>query len=351
MSEPDVATSGAGSGTDPSRADPDVLDESLDPQSGDEPELASEPRERGALIIGEALIDVVRRPDGSTQEHPGGSPANVALGLGRLGRPVHLLSWFGPDAHGRMLREHLAASKVTIVPGSDSAGRTSVAEATLASDGAASYVFDLTWEVPESWASPSSPPIVVHSGSIAAVLEPGGSDVANVLLAHRESATITYDPNVRPSLMPAAAATRPIVENLVAVADVVKVSDEDLAWLADAPPLETAGRWAMAGPALVVVTMGGEGAVALTSDGRRVEVTAPPVTVADTVGAGDSFMAGRIDGLWPANLLGADRRDALRRVPDDTIRDVLHRCALIAAITVSRPGADPPRSAEIPDIA
>ena len=332
------------------REEVDVLEPAFDPGSDPEPAAASEPRERGALVIGEALIDRVRRADGTTQEHPGGSPANVALGLGRLGRTVDLLTWFGRDAHGRMLSAHLGASGVTIVPGSDSAPRTSVAEATLTSDGAASYVFDLSWEVPGRWASPPEPPLVVHSGSIAAVLEPGGADVANVLAAHRESATISYDPNLRPSLMPPPAQTRPVVEHLVTTADVVKVSDEDLAWLMDAPPLETAARWAAAGPALVVVTLGGRGAVALTSDGRRSEVTAPTVTVADTVGAGDSFMAGLIDGLWSAGLLGADNRDALRRVSDETVHEVLRRCALIAAITVSRPGADPPRSAEITDL-
>lgn len=328
---------------------PEILQAALGPLAGDEPATALGAHDRGALVVGEALVDVVRRADGSTQEHPGGSPANVALGLGRLGRTVDLLTWFGADEHGRILSEHLAASNVVIVAGSDSAAKTSVAAATLAPDGAATYEFDLSWSVPERWASPSAPPIVVHTGSIAAVLEPGAPDVAHILSAHRESATITYDPNVRPSLMPPAPVTREIVEGLVAISDVVKVSDEDLSWLDDAPPLETARRWATAGPALVVVTMGGDGAVALTSDGRSVEVTAPTVAVADTVGAGDSFMAGLIDGLWSAGLLGGHSRAGLHAITDDTVRNVLERCSRIAAITVSRPGADPPRAAELSD--
>src|SRR5450756_3092656 len=91
-----------------------------------------------------------------------------------------------------------------IVPGSDGASRTSVAAATLDADGVATYAFDLAWQIPERWTSPPAPPLVVHTGSIAAVLEPGGPDVANIVAAHRGSATITYDPNLRPSLMPRA---------------------------------------------------------------------------------------------------------------------------------------------------
>lgn len=309
--------------------------------------IAVEPEERRALVVGEALVDVVRRSDGSLAEHPGGSPANVALGLGRLGRGVDLLTWFGADDRGALLRRHLERSQVTVAPGSDSAPRTSVAEATLDDAGAATYTFDVTWEVPAIWTAPPTAPLVVHTGSIAAVLEPGAADVLRILEAHRDSATITYDPNLRPSLMPPAEATRPVVERLVALADVVKVSDEDLAWLEpDEHPLDVARRWADAGPALVVVTRGGQGATALTQ-GHEVDVAAPPVTVADTVGAGDSFMAGLVDGLWDAGLLGADGRAALRRVDEVTLRSVLSRCAEIAAITVSRPGADPPTAAEL----
>lgn len=328
----------------------EVLEPAYDPHVEDAPAKDVDREERRALIIGEALIDVVRRADGTLTEHPGGSPANVALGLARLGRGVDLLTWFGRDPYGSLITEHLAASGVTIVPGSDGAAWTSVAAATIDADGGASYVFDLAWHVPERWASPPVPPLVVHTGSIAAVLEPGAPDVAHIVAAHRGSATITYDPNLRPSLMPPAEATRPVVEALVELADVVKVSDEDLAWLDPATePLDLARRWATAGPGLVVVTHGGNGATVLTPDGRELTIPAPRVVVADTVGAGDSFMGGLIDGLWSAGLLGADRRGALRAAGDVALQEVLTRCAQIAAITVSRPGADPPRRAELDD--
>lgn len=301
-----------------------------------------------ALVVGEALIDVVHRQDGSVDSHPGGSPLNVAIGLARLGRESHLLTWFADDDGGAALREHLAASGVRLVPGSEHASRTTTATARLDDDGAASYEFDIEWQLPDDRASLD--PLVVHTGSIAAVLEPGAPAVLDLVRAHRDSATITYDPNMRPALMgtPEQAAVR--VEAMLDTADVVKVSDEDLAWYAPGEDVETlAARWAARGPAVVVVTLGGHGAFALTAAGVRVEVSAPRVQVADTVGAGDSFMAGLVDGLWSADLLGAGRRAALREVDAATLTGVLDRCARIAAITVSRPGADPPTAAELAD--
>lgn len=337
----------AGHGTEPRAAASPASDTAAE-ASPDAIAVAEEPEERRALVIGEALIDVVRTADGRATEHVGGSPANVAIGLARLGRGVDLLTWFGQDGFGDLLTARLTASGVAIAPGSNQAPRTSVAAATLDDDGVASYEFDLTWRVPERWTSPAAPPLVVHTGSIAAVLEPGGPDVARILAAHQESATLTYDPNVRPSLMPPAPETRAVVEMLVRLTDVVKVSDEDLDWLApDADADVTAQEWASMGPGLVVVTRGGAGATAFTRNGTRVDVTAPHVEVADTVGAGDSFMGGLIDGLWSARLLGADQRDELGSCDDATLCDILERCVRIAAITVSRPGANPPTTAEL----
>lgn len=300
-----------------------------------------------ALVVGEALVDVVRRPDGSTAIHPGGSPANVALGLGRLGRPVELLTWLGADAYGDMVRRHLVASGVEVLAGDRTAVSTPVATARLDDTGAASYDFDLTWDLPGSWQG-SPDPLVVHTGSIGAVLTPGGAKVATLVQSARRTSTVTYDPNLRPALMGSAAQVRPAVEALVAASDVVKVSDEDLAWLMPGHEAhDVAAGWARRGPALVVVTHGGEGAVAFTAGGERIEVAAPRVEVADTVGAGDSFMGGLIDGLWSAGLLGAARRTALHAVDPATVEQVLTRCAAIAAITVSRVGANPPTAAEL----
>ncbi|MFD7307686.1 carbohydrate kinase [Promicromonospora sp. NPDC059942] len=301
------------------------------------------------LAVGEALVDEVRRPDGSSAEHPGGSIANVALTLGRLGREVRLATWLGADARGDLVRGWLAESQVGLVEGSDGAERTSVAVATLDDGGSASYDFDLTWQVPAEALQDAGAgdALGVHTGSIAAMLEPGATQVRQVLEAARGTSTTTYDPNARPAIMGPADEVRPHVEALVQLSDVVKVSDEDLAWLyPDTDPVAVARDWQRGTPALVVVTFGGKGAVAV-SDAGEVEAVAPSVEVVDTVGAGDSFMGALIDGLWEHDLLGAARRDALNAVDVATVRRLLDRCVAVAAITVSRAGANPPRREEV----
>ena len=298
-----------------------------------------------ALIVGEALVDVVVRPDGSSATHPGGSPANVALGLGRLGRDVELLTALGDDAHGNLVRAHLEKSHVHLAGGTPAA-KTSVATAHLDAHGVATYDFDLTWSLaPDAVTRPH--PLVVHTGSIAAVLEPGGTEVEGVLRQARATSTLTYDPNARPTLMGNVRAALARIETFVGLADVVKVSDEDLEWLMPGvDPIDAARQWAAAGTALVVVTRGGEGSVAIAS-GAVIEVPSMRVDVVDTVGAGDSYMGGLIDGLWSAGLLGGQRREDLASAPASVITAVLERCARIAAITVSRAGANPPSSEEL----
>ncbi|SEJ35044.1 carbohydrate kinase family protein [Demequina mangrovi] len=298
------------------------------------------------LVVGEALVDIVVRPDG-TEEHPGGSPANVALGLARLGREADLLTRLGLDPHGALIATHLQDSGVTIAPGSGGPGSTSVATATLDAAGAASYEFDIDWRI-NPGIRMRNMPLAVHTGSIAAVLEPGATDVKRLVQALRAGATITYDPNARPSLMGDPAEARVSIERFVRLSDVVKASDEDLAWLAPEEDVADVARaWAATGPAMVVVTRGGEGATAYLHDGREITIPSIDVDVADTVGAGDSFMAGIIDGLWSAGLLGAKNRDALREITDATVTRVLTRCARIAGITCSRPGANPPTADEL----
>ena len=305
-----------------------------------------------ALVIGEALVDVVIRPDESPTDIPGGSPANVALGLARLGRDAELDCWIGTDARGQAVRKHLEADGVRLTPGSEGAARTSTAEATIGADGAASYVFDLSWEPPyPTRTEGAEPPLLVHTGSIAAILAPGAATVEKVLTDFRATSTVCYDPNARPQLMGEPADARAIVERLVALSDLVKCSDEDIAWLyGQDADLETVLRsWLEAGAAVVVVTRGKEGALALSASGVRLEVPADPsVVVADTVGAGDSFMGGLEDALWSEDLVGADRREALHTVDAATLERIVRHAAAIADITVSRAGANPPTREELP---
>ncbi|RHA38280.1 carbohydrate kinase family protein [Cellulomonas rhizosphaerae] len=292
------------------------------------------------LVVGEALVDIVRRADGSVVEHPGGSPANVALTLGRLGCAPRLLTSFGDDERGAVIRAWLEESHVDVVVAP--AERTSTAEATLDATGAATYVFDLAWDLGDVDVQPAD---VLHVGSISAVLDPGGRQVADLVARLRPTTTITYDPNARPALMGDHVVAAARVGELVALADVVKVSDEDLAWFhPDQDPMDTAADWLTLGPALVVVTTGGEGATVLTPTGFS-WVVAPRVDVVDTVGAGDTFMGALIDGLVGAGLAGD--RDALRSIDPQVLADILARCARAAAITVSRSGANPPWAAEL----
>jgi fructokinase len=300
------------------------------------------------VVIGEALVDLVGQRGGQTfAAHPGGSPANVALGLARLGQPTVLITELGEDAFGQQIRAHLGASGVVVDVAGRLAGGTSLAIATLAA-GVAGYDFRIVWDV----AGLAPLPIetrCLHTGSLATALSPGASAVRLLLERERERGrvTLSYDPNVRPALLGDAPGARPEIEELVALADVVKVSDEDLAWLYPGESAEdVARRWLSRGPALVVVTRGEKGVYAVSP---RLEIgrDAATVQVADTVGAGDAFTAGLLDGLATAGLIGGDRRDALSRADEWTLAAVLDRAATVAAITCSRPGADPPSRAEL----
>lgn len=218
--------------------------------------------------------------------------------------------------------------------------------ARLDPSGAAEYEFDLAWSVDAGNAGTAD---LLHVGSIAAVLEPGASHVERLVTDRRASATISFDPNIRPALIDDPAAARARIVRLAHLADVIKVSDEDLAWLHPGrEPGEIAGDWLDKGAALVVITAGGEGAVGFTAQGQTA-VVAPAVSVVDTVGAGDTFMGTLIDSLVEEGLVGATSRKELRRISQALLQRVLRRCAAAAAITVSRPGADPPTSAELAD--
>jgi fructokinase len=299
-------------------------------------------------VVGEALVDLVGQRGGRTfAAHPGGSPANVALGLARLGAPVTLTTRLGRDAFGHMITSHLEASGVVVDGGPDPRGNTSLAIATLAA-GVAAYDFRIEWDL----ADLSPLPIetrCLHTGSLATALPPGGAAVIDLVRRERERGrvTVSYDPNVRPALLGDAKQARPGIEGLIAVSDVVKVSDEDLDWLYPGEPVEAvAGRWLATGPVLVVVTRSGAGVYAVS---RRIEVRRPavPMDLVDTVGAGDSYTSGLLDGLRRGDLVGGQRRDALSTVDESTLVAILDRAALIAAITCSRSGADPPTRSEV----
>lgn len=312
---------------------------------------------QAALVIGEALTDVLVGPDGERRGMPGGSPANVALGLGRLGHPVRFATRIGRDSFGTLLRERLEAGGVEFVAGSVDDAPTSTATARLDDAGSATYDFDIDWELAAATvrAVRGGPAAHLHTGSIAAGLPPGADTVLGLVEGARAAATVSYDPNLRPALLGPPERERARVERLVAASDVVKASDEDLSWLyPGVEPAKAAARWAeQGGPALVVLTMGGRGARAWWRRGS-VHVAAPVIEVRDTVGAGDAFTSALLAGLLSAGLLGAGEgpRAALAEATDGPapaapVLRALTLAARAAALTCTREGADPPTAAEL----
>jgi fructokinase len=298
------------------------------------------------LVIGESLVDIVERRGRVTGEHVGGSPLNVAVGLARLRRDVDFLTHIGNDRHGRRIAEYVNAAGVQLVSGSTTAAsRTATAQATVKADGSADYQFDLDWQL--SGTPPVAPPVFIHTGSIAAVQEPGCLAVAALIDTYRVSATVTFDPNVRPALIVDRDLARGRIEHLVERSDVVKLSEEDLRWIdPDRPPERLASTWLALGPSIVAVTMGARGAMAVCAAGEA-RVAARPVQVVDTVGAGDAFMAGLIDALWAMDLLGADRRGELRGIGLNALTAALEEASLSSALTIARAGADLPDRAAL----
>jgi fructokinase len=300
------------------------------------------------LVIGESLIDVVERDQHVIAEHVGGSPLNVAVGLARLGRDVDFLTRIGNDPYGRRIAEYVKTAGVQLVSGSQPADRTATARAVVGEDGSADYVFDLDWQL--SGTPVVTPPLFLHTGSIAAVQEPGCLAVAALVDTYHVGATITFDPNVRPSLIVDRDLARERIEHLVERSDIVKVSEEDLRWIdPDRPPERIAQTWLALGPAIVAMTMADQGAAAVCAAGE-VRIPARPVQVVDTVGAGDAFMVGLIDALWTQGLLGAQRRAELAAIDLDALTSALKAASGAAALTVTRAGADLPDRAALDGI-
>lgn len=272
-------------------------------------------------VCGEALIDLVSRPGARPPTyvaHPGGSPANVAVGLARLGADASLLARVSNDAFGRMVRDHVVGNGVSARDLVGAAEPTTLAVATLDDGGSARYDFYVNGTADWQWSAAELPnPLAAdvtafHTGSLATVVGPGA--VAIAALVEREHArgavTLSYDPNIRPALVGDRETALLAVGELLPLFHVVKVSEEDLAWLVPGEkPVDLARQWRERGPAVVVVTLGERGALAVGPSGIEVAVTPRPVTVVDTVGAGDAFCAELAVALGEA----ADLRTATAR--------------------------------------
>lgn len=299
------------------------------------------------LVVGEALVDAVRRPDGVTEEHPGGSCANAAVGLARLGQEVWFATALGDDARGRAVAGHLAANHVGLAGDPYVLARTSTALATVGSDGAATYAFDLEWRLPPLDVPDEVDPAVVVYGSLGAALAPGAEGVARLVESLREGVLTVLDLNVRPAVTGLGPEVVARAEQMASLADVVKASDEDVEALWPGRDRgDVASQLLAAGSSAVVVTRAAAGVQWFARDGV-VEVPAPEVAVVDTIGAGDTVTAALVDGLWRLGARGPGAGERVRDLdPADRV-GVIRLAARAAAVTVSRAGADPPWRREL----
>jgi fructokinase len=306
-------------------------------------------------VIGEALVDLVPagRP-GKYSEKPGGSPFNVAVALARLGNRTSLMARFADDRYGRLLRGAAEAEGIDLSAAPKATERATVATASVDDAGQVTYEFDMDGTADWQWTaaelravSPATQ--LLHVGSISSWTPPGAGRIAGLVGELRASgrAMVSYDPNVRPAVIGPRGRAVQLVEGGVGLADVVKASREDLDWLYPAVPVEhVAARWSELGADVVVVTDGAAGATAYPRGRAPVHRPGRPVTVVDTIGAGDAFTAGLLTGLVRRHL---HRNGRLAVVPEGTLADIVDEAVLVSAITCEREGADPPRLAELVD--
>ncbi|HET8788578.1 MAG TPA: carbohydrate kinase, partial [Actinomycetes bacterium] len=267
-------------------------------------------------VAGEALVDFV--PAGGPevfQAAPGGSPANVAVGLARQEVPTRLLARIADDLLGHRLRAHLDGNGVDLSYAVRAAEPTSLAIVAVGRDGVVEYDFrvegtaDWQWRDDELAGALDGGVVALHAGSIALTMPPGADVLQRLLARARQSMTVTYDPNCRPLLMGSPDAVRGRIESLVALADVVKASADDLDWLLPGrAPEQVAEAWLAKGPSMVVITLGPAGLLAATRQAGVLGRPGRAVEVVDTVGAGDACMAALLAGLHRRDLLGGVRR-------------------------------------------
>jgi fructokinase len=295
-----------------------------------------------AWVCGEVLIDIL--PTGPVV---GGGPANTAKALARLGHDVHFIDGISTDAYGVSAREELLRDGVNLDLALASDKPTCTATVTLDAAGGASYEFLIegtaTFDFASSWLPDPYryQPQVLHIGTLVTMIEPGASALYDWAMQVAELAPIVFDPNIRPSVQPDRDLYEAAVEKWAALSAVIKVSDDDLAWLFPGQPIEdVANRWINDGAFLVVVTRGANGIMGYTSEGR-VEVPGVKVDVVDTVGAGDTVGAIVVEAMLTHGLV---------ELRGELLRGVLARAAAAAAITCSRKGAQPPFKHELPTI-
>ena len=292
-------------------------------------------------VCGEVLIDIL--PTGAVV---GGGPANTAKALARLGYGVDFIDGISTDAYGVSARKELSRDGVGLGLSLTSDKPTCTATVTLDSKGSASYEFLIdgtaTFDFNSSWLPDPErlKPSVLHIGTLVTIIEPGASVLFDWAVKVGEFAPIVFDPNIRPSVMGDRAKYAAAVEKWVSISSVVKVSDDDIAWLYPSESLDAvAHRWIEAGVSCVVITRGAKGLIGFTANGME-EVDGVKVEVVDTVGAGDTVGAIIVEGIIKHSVHG---------LQGQVLNALLHKAAIAAGITCSRAGAQPPRAHELVD--
>jgi fructokinase len=298
-------------------------------------------------VCGEVLIDLIPGADGIRVPHVGGGPANTAKALARLGHDVQFIDGISTDEYGVAARKELLDDEVKLDLALTSDKPTCLAIVSLDANGGAWYEFKIdgtaTFDFDLKWLPDPSryKPQVLHIGTLVTVIQPGADVLYDWAMQVAEFAPIAFDPNIRPSVMGDRDLYEAAVEKWAALSSVIKVSDDDMAWLYPGQKYEdVAQRWLSDGAALVVVTRGSNGIIGFTADGA-VEVDGAKITVADTVGAGDTVGAIIVEAMIEKGILA---------LTGDVLKATLHRAAVAAGITCSRKGAQPPYKHELKNV-
>lgn len=305
------------------------------------------------ISCGDALIDFVptKNADGREAVMPavGGSCLNVAMGIARLGAPTGFVGGISTDLFGRMIADHATASNVELGLATRSDHQTTLAFVRIVA-GESHYAFYDAETATRSWtyrhgSIPFDTVEAVHVGSTTLVNDQGAAETKALIADARASSTISFDPNCRPNLVKDKPAYLARMVEFAASADLIKMSDVDFAYLfGEEPYQQRASALLGQGTSLVVITRGNNGAVAWHAKAGQIEVEAPKVEVADTIGAGDSFQAAL---LFALHKQGSLARQQLKDIGADELRRALSFAANCAGLTCTRPGADPPWSHEI----
>ena len=297
-------------------------------------------------VCGEALIDLIPVAPGSDQRQviPGGGPANTAHALARLDIPTEFIGGLSDDQYGQRMRSEFIAGRVGLTFTPEHQLPTCLAIVSIDLDGGATYEFKIDGTATFAFATENLPdpksitPDAIYIGTLGTIIEPGASILKDWIIQAKDYAPIIYDPNIRSSVISDRSRYQEVVKNWVALSNVVKASEDDLAWLyPDTNPLEIARSWVSQGVQIVVVTKGENGIVGVTKN-QEVSIPGVKVDVIDTVGAGDTVGAVIVEALVEFGL---------KKLTSELLSHTLHRAALAAAITCSRAGANPPTKAEL----